>query len=117
MGFNRAINSFAPLTALAIIPALAHKSCMCAPEEVWPQAGRERMILPAPVGRMGTPEAVDEAALLGRLDADHVFMMGDNPALPRMPGKPKLLDFFRLRFGDITFRHLLTSAKLCTRCL
>jgi hypothetical protein len=40
-----------------------------------------------------------------------VFMMGDNPALPRMPQRPALLDFFRLRFGDtITARHLLTSA-------
>lgn len=111
MGFNRAINSFAPLTALAIIPALAHKSYMCAPEESWPQAGRTRMIIPAPVGRIGTPEDVDEAAMLRRLDADHVLMMGDNPALPRMPARPRLLDFFRHRFGQITYRHLLTSAK------
>ena len=42
---------------------------------------------------------------------DAVFMMGDNPRLPRMPKAPKLLDFFRLRFGDLTFKHLLTSAK------
>jgi hypothetical protein len=39
------------------------------------------------------------------------MMMGDNPALPRIPEKPRLMDFFRLRFGDITIRHLLTSAK------
>ena len=111
MEFNRAVNSFARLAALAIPTALAHKSHMCAPEENWPQPGRERMILPAPVGRMGTPEKVDEAALLRRLDAETVFMMGDNPALPRMPARPKLLDFYRLRFGDVTFRHLLTSAR------
>ena len=49
--------------------------------------------------------------LLARMVPGHVFMMGDNPALPRMPKKPALLDFFRLRFGDITFTHLLTSAK------
>ena len=41
-----------------------------------------------------------------------VFMMGDNPALPRMPEKPTLLDFFRLRFGPVTRRHHCLSAKL-----
>ena len=40
-----------------------------------------------------------------------VMMMGDNPALPRMPEKPRLLDFFKLRFGDLTFNHLLASGK------
>lgn len=81
---------------------------MCEPE--WPQAGRERMIVPAPVGTKGTDIVIDEAGMLRRMDADHVFMMGDNPALPRMPARPRLIDFFRLRFQGITARHLLTSA-------
>lgn len=38
-------------------------------------------------------------------------MMGDNPALPQMPEKPTLLDFFERRLHGITRRHLLTSAK------
>jgi hypothetical protein len=79
-------------------------------ESEWPQAGRERMIVPAPVGIKGTDIPDREPALLAKLDAEHVMMMGDNPALPRMPAKPKLLDFFRLRFHDITRRHLLISA-------
>jgi hypothetical protein len=29
-----------------------------------------------------------------------------------MPERPTLMDFFRLRFGDITYRHLLMAAKL-----
>ncbi len=82
---------------------------MCEPE--WPQPGRERMILPPPVGLYGTGVPDPEPELFRRLDPDHVMMMGDNPALPRMPKAPKLLDFFRLRFNDITFRHLLTSAQ------
>jgi len=81
---------------------------MCEPE--WPQAGRERMILPAPVGWYGTGVEDPEPGLFRKLDADHVMMMGDNPALPRFPERPGLMDFFRLRFSDITFRHLLTSA-------
>jgi HD domain len=77
----------------------------------WPQEGRERMILPQPIATLGTGEPNPERALLERLSAQRVFMMGDNPALPRMPRAPKLLDFFGLRFSEIAFRHLLQSAK------
>ena len=81
---------------------------MCEPE--WPQPGRERMIVPPPVGLNGSGRADPEPAMLAALDGAHVMMMGDNPALPQMPKKPSLMDFFRLRFSDITARHLLTSA-------
>jgi hypothetical protein len=85
---------------------------MCAPEdEVWPQAGRNRLIVPAAVGTIGRGDDFDELGLLKKLDSDNVMMMGDNPALPRLPENPTLLDFFRHRFGFITFRHLLASAK------
>jgi hypothetical protein len=77
----------------------------------YPQAGRRRMIMPSPVGWIGTKIESPEMGLLAKMSPDAVFMMGDNPALPRMPARPQLLDFFRLRFGDITIRHLLTSAK------
>jgi len=77
----------------------------------WPQAGRERMIMLPPVAGLGTGIEIDELALLKRMDDNTVFMMGDNPALPRMPERPKLLDFFKFRISGITFRHLLTSAK------
>jgi hypothetical protein len=77
----------------------------------FPQAGRERMILPQPIGTLGTDVPNMERPLLARLSPERVFMMGDNPALPRMPKAPKLLDFFKLRFTEITFRHLLQSAK------
>jgi hypothetical protein len=80
------------------------------PDHDYPQAGRRRMILPSPIGYIGTDRPYPEMELLAQMGPDAVFMMGDNPALPRMPAKPKLLDFFRLRFGDLTFRHLLNSA-------
>jgi hypothetical protein len=72
----------------------------------------ELLILSAPVGRIGTPEDDDEKAVLAQLGPGRVMMMGDNPALPRMPERPRLLDFFRRRMGEITFRHLLQSARL-----
>ncbi len=79
--------------------------------ENFPQQGRERMILPQPISALGTGQPNMEAPMLARMSPERVFMMGDNPALPRMPKAPKLLDFFRLRFSDITYRHLLQSAK------
>jgi hypothetical protein len=93
---------------LPIDPELAH---LIEEHEAYPQAGRRRMIAPQPVGWIGTGQPDPEKPLLAQMGPDAVFMMGDNPALPRMPKTPKLLDFFRLRFGDLTFRHLLTSAK------
>jgi hypothetical protein len=77
----------------------------------YPQAGRQRLILPSPVGRVGTGVPNPEPELLAQLGADTVMMMGDNPALPKMPDKPQLIDFFRLRFDDFTAQHLLVSAK------
>jgi HD domain-containing protein len=41
------------------------------------------------------------------------FMMGHDPRLPRMPDRPTLFDFFRLRFGPST--HLLQSARLAQK--
>jgi len=78
----------------------------------WPQAGRERMIVPAAIGHIGTDHPIDEYALIAKMDDTHVFMMGDNPALPRMPEKPTLLDFFTHRITGLTRRHLLTSAQM-----
>ena len=82
------------------------------PPKPLPQAGRKRQIYAAPVGRIGTDIVDNEKELLAALDGTTtVMMMGDNPALPEMPERPELMDFFRLRFGDITYRHLLLSAK------
>jgi hypothetical protein len=80
-------------------------------ERPWPQAGRERLIVPAPVGIRGSAIPNPEAELIARIDDRHVMMMGDNPALPRMPRKPTLLDFFRFRFEGLTGKHLLVSAS------
>ncbi|MGD9810023.1 MAG: hypothetical protein AB7U35_01645 [Sphingobium sp.] len=76
-----------------------------------PQSGMRRVIVPPPHAMAGTGLA--NAQTLGRdeLDERTVYMMGDNPALPRMPAAPTLLDFFRLRFTGISRRHLLASAK------
>jgi hypothetical protein len=78
-----------------------------------PQAGRERMVLPQPIANFRADGVAEpEAAMLRHMnEAGAVFMMGQNPNLPVMPERPRLLDFFHYRFTDIAFRHLLQSAK------
>jgi len=76
--------------------------------------GGKKLIVPSPISVIGTD--VDfyelEMALLAENERGTPFMMGDNPALPRMPARPRLLDFYRLRFGRIARQHHCLSAKL-----
>jgi hypothetical protein len=74
---------------------------------------RRRIILPPAAAAMGTPLSGYQGALLAEArHPDTVFMMGDNPALPKMPDRPVLKDFFRLRFSKIATTHLLQSARV-----
>ena len=41
------------------------------------------------------------------------FLMGHDPRLPRMPEKPTLFDFYKLRFGPAN--HMLQSARLAQK--
>ncbi len=73
---------------------------------------RRRLIVPQPIGQLGRDLPDEENALFAQLGGETVFMMGDNPALPTMPEKPQLMDFYRLRFRAMARNHLLQSAKL-----
>ena len=75
------------------------------------QGNARRLILPQPISNAADRECVAERAQLAELGPGTVMMSGDNPALAKMPEKPTLLDFFRLRFGKITYNHLLQSAR------
>src|SRR5215472_15722882 len=76
---------------------------------------RRRIMFPPAAATMGTPASGFQGALLAEArQPDTVFMMGDNPALPKMPDQPALRDFFSLRFGKIANAHLLQSAKVAT---
>ncbi|GAA1327549.1 HD domain-containing protein [Pseudonocardia xinjiangensis] len=75
--------------------------------------GRRRVIAPPSTATIGTPAHGAKAALKAELDQPNtVFMMGDNPALPKMPERPTLGDFFRLRFDAFSTSHMLQSAKI-----
>lgn len=73
----------------------------------------ERMIALPSIATLGTEQHRDGAAWLSRLGPDRVYMMGDNPALPTMPARPTLADFFRLRLAQDRFTalHLIHSAR------
>ena len=74
---------------------------------------RRRIIMPPAAAVMGTPASAYQGALLAEArHPDTVFMMGDNPALPAMPARPTLKDFFELRFSKIARMHLLQSARV-----
>jgi len=74
---------------------------------------RRRIIMPPAAATMGTPASAYQGALLAEArHPDTVFMMGDNPALPAMPERPVLKDFFLLRFSPIARTHLLQSARV-----
>lgn len=77
----------------------------------WPQAGYTRMIMPSPLAWVGRGIPDPEPEMVSRMDEAHLFMMGDNPDLPRMPEKPTLIDFFKYRFNQVALNHLLDSAK------
>jgi hypothetical protein len=75
--------------------------------------GRRKVIAPPAVATLGTPAHGAKSALRAELGKPNtVFMMGDNPELPRMPERPKLADFFRLRFDGFSASHMLQSAKI-----
>ena len=74
---------------------------------------RRRIMMPPAAATMGTPASAYRGALLAEAQRpDTVFMMGDNPALPKMPERPALKDFFLLRFSATSRRHMLQSARL-----
>ena len=70
----------------------------------------KRLKLPQPIAIPEDLECAAERAVLAELGPGTVMMIGDNPALAKMPERPTLLDFFHLRFGKITANHLLQSA-------
>src|SRR6185312_3697824 len=43
------------------------------------------------------------------------MLQGADPRLPAMPAKPRILDFFRLRFRQGGIQHLLQSANLARK--
>ena len=76
---------------------------------------RRRIIFPPAAAVMGTSANGYQGALLAETrHPDTIFMMGDNPALPTMPERPALKDFFELRFSKIARSHLLQSARVAT---
>ncbi len=81
-----------------------------------PMPANDRIVVKSALPTMGTPEYFTrfDAVTPDEL-AKRKVMMGDDPALPKMPAAPALFDFFRLRFGVSQSSHLLQSANLALK--
>jgi HD domain len=74
---------------------------------------RRRIIVPPAAATMGTPLHGCQGDLMAEARGpDALVMMGDNPALPPMPERPTLADFYRLRLSKNGVNHMLQSAKV-----
>jgi hypothetical protein len=73
---------------------------------------RRRIMMPPTVALMGTPAARYRDVLSDELRHGAIAMMGDNPDLPKMPERPTLADFFRLRIHRKDVMHMLQSARV-----
>ena len=72
-----------------------------------------RVIVPPAAATMGTPLNGCQRALMAEARRPgSLVMMGDNPALPPMPERPTLADFYRLRLSKTGTNHMLQSAKV-----
>jgi hypothetical protein len=64
--------------------------------------------------RVVTPFACNIGGSNGEGGSDpRPFLMGHDPRLPRMPDKPTLIDFYKLRFAPA--QHVLQSARLAMK--
>jgi hypothetical protein len=74
---------------------------------------RRRIIVPPAAAVMGTPASAYKGDLMAEAkNPDTILMMGDNPALPKMPERPALKDFFELRFSKMGTMHMMQSARV-----
>ncbi len=74
-----------------------------------------RLVMEPALSAMGTP-AHDARFKAFHTTGDGLhLLMGDDPRLPKMPAKPTLLDFFRLRLASPAVAHLLQSAALARK--
>jgi hypothetical protein len=72
-----------------------------------------RVIVPPAVATLGTPLNGIQGTLMAQgREPGTLVMMGDNPALPPMPERPTLKDFFERRLSRTGTNHMLQSAKL-----
>ena len=75
--------------------------------------GTRRIIVPPAAATMGTALHGCQGALMAEARRPgSLVMMGDNPALPPMPERPTLADFYRLRLSKTGTNHMLQSAKV-----
>lgn len=81
-----------------------------------PAPADERIVVKSALATLGTPDYETRLDVLApERRGERKVLMGDDPALPKMPAAPTLLDFYRLRFGPRHSNHMLQSASLALK--
>lgn len=74
------------------------------------------VVVKSALATLGTPDYETRLDVLApERRGNRKVLMGDDPALPKMPPVPTLLDFYRLRFGPRHSNHMLQSASLALK--
>ena len=81
-----------------------------------PESALQKIVVKSALATMGTPEYHTRFdALAPDKRGPRTVMMGDDPALAKMPASPTLFDFFKFRFDHAAASHLLQSANLALK--
>jgi hypothetical protein len=81
-----------------------------------PEPALQKIVVKSALATMGTPEYhIRFDALAPDKRGPRKVMMGDDPALAKMPAAPTLFDFFKFRFDPAAASHLLQSANLALK--
>ncbi|MBV8651398.1 MAG: HD domain-containing protein [Alphaproteobacteria bacterium] len=75
----------------------------------------DRIVVSHPIAAMGDDTQPRFETVLPQLGPGRQLMMGDDPRLPKLPDRPRLIDFFRHRFDPFAVNHLMQSANLARK--
>ena len=77
-----------------------------------PEPALQKIVVKSALATMGTPEYHTRFdALAPDKRGPRTVMMGDDPALAKMPASPTLFDFFKFRFDPAAASHLLAKRQ------
>ena len=75
-----------------------------------PEPALQKIVVKSALATMGTPEYHTRFdALAPDKRGPRKVMMGDDPALAKMPAAPTLFDFFKFRFDPAAASHLFKA--------
>jgi hypothetical protein len=93
-------------------PTFAEMDAIADAHEAQQARELDELVIKSILYQSGDVNPVDSAGVVERRakPGESIYLMREDPRLPKMPAEPTLIDFFRYRFGPAA--HLCQSAKL-----